>query len=243
MKKRVVCLWAASIFFSLQIVASGDLFDLVTDWSESNNPNGAWSYRSGTSNLPHQSSSGLDTWGTPQPGWAPAAGASLPFEFKSNGTEQFTHDWIAGDVITHANNGIPYANFLFTNLAAVSVFADVSGTIWLGRDIGRSIDFTLFANSTTLASGTVSSGDPFSRSSPLGFGATGVLMLPGDTLTLELRQGSTSPNGDYVGTTLTINTSSVPEPVTGGLIAVGLTALLVLRRKHRRPTIRCRSSC
>src|SRR5439155_7381652 len=80
------------------------VFNLASDWSTINNPNGAWSYRAGTSNLPAQSSSSLDSWATPQPGWAPAPGASLPFEFKSNGTENFVHDWLAGDVVTHANN-------------------------------------------------------------------------------------------------------------------------------------------
>ena len=76
-----------------------------------------------------------------------------------------------------------------------------------GGDIGRSVDWSVKLNGTSLTSGTVYDGDPYSRAMPFDFatgsGGPGALQLiavvPGDEITFEAAQGSGSLNGDIVG--------------------------------------------
>ncbi len=205
--------------------AHADVFDLATDWSTSDNPNGSWSYFDDSSLLPAVASWSGDSWGTPQPGWAAGVGSGPPFMFKSNGTELFSHDWSGGDVVVHADSDTSASSIVFANLSGGSVEADVSGEIWIGRDIGRSIDWSLLdAGGSVLASGTVSSGDAFSAASPMTFSVTDELLAASDELTLVFEKGAASPFGDYVGVNLTITTTAVPEPSSAvlALLASGV---------------------
>jgi hypothetical protein len=61
----------------------------------------------------------------------------------------------------------------------------ISGDTWLARKIGRSDDWTLLLNNTVLASGTVSSNDGHTSSSPLQFGPITEVIHKGDVITFE----------------------------------------------------------
>ncbi len=213
----------------LAVPAKAQVYDLTNDFSLANNPNGVWSYRflDGTI-LPFVASRVSDPWGTPQPAWG-----DVPGWFKSNGTELFAHDWIAGDVITHSSSIV-----VWTSPSATTI--SISGATWATRDIGRFNDWGIFKNGTLLSSGTIGSGDPFSRSNPHDFaigtgGAaalTNILVSPGDTIQLKYSPNGGSSN-DYAGVRLTITTASVsgPEPGTLALLVVGGTAVALRRRK------------
>ena len=81
--------------------------------SNAANPNGVWRYNEGTNALPPVNSwqQALGGWSTAQPGWARSQDGTdrLPFWFRSNGSEIFGRDYLAGDVVVHSidlNKGV-----------------------------------------------------------------------------------------------------------------------------------------
>jgi hypothetical protein len=221
-------------------------YDLQTDWSDAANPNGVWAYREGNNNLPHVNSwqSTLGGWSTAQPAWSRSenGGNRLPVIFRSNGSETFAHDWIAGDVIVHSwdsSNGIGngLANIVWTSPGAGTI--DITGSTWAGRDIGRSNQWNLYVNNSLVTSGSVASGDPYSRANPFNFaagsGGAGVLddvaVSAGDTVRFNVT--ATSPAGDFVGVNLQVeftaaSSNSPPEVIVFGLQQVNEGQLLDL---------------
>jgi hypothetical protein len=229
--------------FGMATLANATVWDLNADWSDVNNSNGAWSYREGTNLLPSRTFGVADGWATSQTAWG-RSGANnyIPAVLKSNGTENFTHDWLAGDVVMHSTdttNGVGNGpgNMLWTS--PVSGLASITGDVWMGREISRSVDWSIWDNGTKITGGTVASGDPYSRSSPFLLSAgsggaaaiTNISIATGDTLRLQLDTTPDTPYGDFVGMNFTITTSSVPEPTSVLAISAGLGALLVRRRR------------
>ncbi|MGE3109345.1 MAG: GC-type dockerin domain-anchored protein [Phycisphaerales bacterium] len=219
---RVACIGAAALF---AVNASAQVYDLRTDWSETSNPNGAWSYRHGSKPLPHVDAwqRNLGGWTTFQPGWARSEDANtrLPFWFQSNGAEAFDNDFDPGDIVVHTTDpgngvGSGEANVFWTSPGIG--LATVSGAVWLGRDIGRSNQWTLYRGGTSLSSGQVFSGDQYNRASPFdlstGTGGAGPLqnihVCRGDDIRLELVR--TSAAGDFCGVTLTIAFTPIACP-------------------------------
>ena len=207
--------------------AQATTYDLANDWSYASNPNGVWSYRNSAGTvLPFVAARASDPWSTAQPAWG-----DVPGWFKSNGTEQFTHDWLLGDVITHSASQV-YWTSPATNQVAIT------GAVWATRDIGRFNTWTLYLNSTPLTSGVIGSGDPYSRGNPFdlaaGSGGASVLsnmvVSPGDNIRLSF------DGGDYAGVRLSITTLSVgggtaPEPGTFSLLVLGASAAHIARRR------------
>jgi hypothetical protein len=206
------------------IAAHGQVtvWDLQTDWSDATNPNGVWSYNEGTNALPHLSwwQRNLGGWTNAQPGWARSEDSNnrLPFWFQSTGSEDFVHDWQARDVVVHTTddaNGVGNGPANLTWTSPMSGIVDISGGVWMGRDIGRAIAWTLYKNDTPLTSGAISSSDPYSRTNPftyaLGSGGagpiTGLAVVPGDVIKLELVR--TGPYGDFAGVNLSLTSSRI----------------------------------
>ena len=227
--------------FGLATLANATVWDLNADWSSNNNPNGAWSYREGVNLLPTKTLGVADGWSVSQPAWG-RSGANnfIPVALKSNGSETFAHDWIAGDVVMHSTdpaNGIGNGPGSVAWTSSVSGLASITGVVWIGREISRSIDWSLWDNGTKLTGGTVFSGDPYSRSNPflLSAGSGGAASITninvgvGDQLRLQLdtRPGSF---GDFVGMNFNV-TTSVPEPTSAIAITAGLAAILTRRRR------------
>src|SRR5437868_10471404 len=76
-------------------------FDLKSQWSDTNNPNGTWQYRQGTTDLPH-----LANWqGSGVPAWAPSnnGGNFLPAQFRVTPAAA-TPQLQAGDIGTHTTD-------------------------------------------------------------------------------------------------------------------------------------------
>lgn len=189
-------------------------FDLKTQWSDAANPNGAWRYLEGGNPLPFVASwqSTIGGWSVAQPGWARSENGNdrLPFWHRSNGSETFAHDYIAGDIIVHTTDS---TNGAGQGLAAVEWRAPargvvtLNGAVWMGRDIGRSNAWRLFVNSSQVRSGDIASGDVYSRANPylLANGAgpgtlTNVPIGCGGAVRLEFER--TSISGDFIGMNL-----------------------------------------
>ncbi len=96
------------------------------------------------------------------------------------------------------------------------------------RDIGRSNDWEILHNATSLTSATVSSGDAFDRANPFDFATgsggaaalTGIAVSAGDVIELRVTRAVAS-QGHFSGVTFTV----VPEPGSAGLLAIGLLLL------------------
>jgi hypothetical protein len=98
--------------------------------------------------------------------------------------------------------------------------ATITGGVWLGRDIGRSVDWSLLKNGVAITGGSLSSGDAFNRASPFLFSAgsggaaaiNNLAVSPGNTLELRFVTTSDNGGGDFVGVNLNLSvaTSAVP---------------------------------
>jgi hypothetical protein len=82
------------------VVGVASPYDLAADWSDAANPNGVWSYRSGSTVLPGVADWTLLTEPTVQPAWAP--GQTIPAWFKSVADNPEGMDFLAGDVVVHS---------------------------------------------------------------------------------------------------------------------------------------------
>ncbi|MCL4220140.1 MAG: hypothetical protein KJZ65_02100 [Phycisphaerales bacterium] len=214
--------------------ASASIYNLQSDWSELSNPFGPWGLREGLNYLPHVDAwqRVLGGWSTFQPGWARSEDANtrLPFFFKSNGSETFGHDWSEGEVVVHTTDpgngvGSGHANVIFTVQQTGTL--SVTGGLWIGRDIGRSMNWEVFLNGTILTGGFLASGDAYSSANPFefnqGYGGTNALtnlsVTAGDVL--ELRFTTQTNAGDFVVIDMTVENIPAPGAVAG-LLTMGL---------------------
>jgi len=218
-------LFVSGVLFIPASVSMGQVYDLRTDWSETANPNGAWSYRHGSKALPHVDAwqRMIGGWGTFQSGWARSEDSNtrLPFWFRSNGTEVFACDYLAGDIVVHttdAVNGVGSGPANVTWTAPAFGTATISGSVWMGRDIGRSNRWSVISAGNEITSGQIFTGDPFSREVPFdlasGSGGAGVLqnirVCGGNEIRLQIV--STSAAGDFVGVNLRVEFTAIPCP-------------------------------
>jgi hypothetical protein len=205
-------------------------YDLKSQWSDTKNPNGAWTYREGNNALPHVAAweQAHGSFTGSQSGWARSTDGTnrLPFWLKSSATPNFAHDWQVGDILVHttdSTNGVGNgpANVIWTSPAVGKI--TISGGVWMGRDIGRADHWSLLKNgSTVLTEGAIASGDAFSRANPFKFSAgskgaaavTNISVAKGDVIQLRLNVNKTGDSGDFVGVNLTI-AETVNPTITG----------------------------
>jgi hypothetical protein len=207
-------------------LSAGVVHDLVADWSESSNPNGAWSYLQGTTPLGH-----LASWGTfpaTQPAWATAASGPghVPAFYKAVTAE---HDYLVGDVVIHSRDdggggGQGDARLRFTAPSSGVYRVDLDA--WIVRDIGRTVPWTLAVEGSAIDTGTVASGDQFSRAHPDGTSQS-VELAAGDTVDFVLNTPGGGVPGDLVGTRLRLEALGIDvdgdgsvEPLTDGLLVL-----------------------
>jgi len=215
----------------LPLQAGAVTHNLAAEWSNDFNPHGLWSYNDGSTPIPTN-----EYWGELGGlAWdSPGKPSTIPIAFKVTVDNPSGFDLKSGDTGMHSgDNG---ANCTWTS--DMAGIATVSGNAWLIRDIGRAIDWKLYVDDTLKTSGSLYSGDPYSRDNPFEFadGSGGVDALTfaisvGTKIILEFVPPPTYWN-DYVGTNFTIDVNPVPAPPGVWLMGSGLLGLLAFRRRR-----------
>ena len=236
--RTAICFMA----LTLASTANAAIYDLSADWSDTANPTGPWSYRVGTTVLPH-----TDNWTagvgypSPQPAYQPSnsIGNFLPAWYKATSVP-VGFDNHVGDVIVHTNDnfngneGLGAANVLFT--VPVAGQYQISGGLWnanttfVPSDFApRPQDWNLFVNNTLMASGTLSGiAGEFDRTHQQTFNLFNVLLNAGDTVRLDVFRNASSQAGFFVGTNLTLQ--AVPIPAAIWLFGGGVISLIGVAR-------------
>jgi hypothetical protein len=202
-KERIIGLFAA-IALSLPGIAGAATWDLATAWSNTTNPNGVWTYVVAGNTAQAGTRTG-DVFADP-PGppviWSEGSADTFMGWSKSNGSESGLQlDLAVGDIYGHTPNNSSSATSIEIDWTSpVSGQIEINGGVWLLRDVDRSVNWSLTLGSTTLDSGTLFSGDPYSRSSPDNIYAL-LNVSAGDIVRFQAWSADT---GDYVGLDLTI---------------------------------------
>src|SRR5580693_10225760 len=161
-------LLAAAVVFSLAVSPSfaGIVYDLGSDWSNSSNPNGVWTYQGGSVPLP----SNVSNWAgfAGQNAWAPSATTPPGFlpawmQVSSALLSTVTNGTAVGNIVTHTYdsfNGAPGygpTNVIWT--APSAGVANISGFLWQARSLaGRNQQWTLFINGVSTATDSFTGG-------------------------------------------------------------------------------------
>ncbi|MBM4289920.1 MAG: hypothetical protein FJ135_17570 [Deltaproteobacteria bacterium] len=217
---------------SLSTQAAAITYDLKTDWSDSQNPNGCWSYNYGDTPL----TPSVHPWGpwgfqgpSDQYAWAKGPGVNssdplhTPAWLKLEYTMAEGCDAAIGDVLVHGTSpGISWtsepSNVTWTsNLTCV---INISGGVWyVAEFLNRSMDWALYVKGNLVKYGNVHHGDPYSRDNPflfvngLGPGPMSFRVVPGDAVRLYLTKAPGYYAASTVGVNLSIN--AVPAPTAG----------------------------
>lgn len=217
--------------FSVSLFAT-TIFNLGSDWSNINNPNGPWMLREGNNALPFISSWRPGFFEGSQPVWAlvPDGPTHVPAWFKSSANPLFPGvDFQQGDVVVHsASPNTGSTNLIWTS--PITGMADISLSLWLARNIGRSNHFVLLLNNEPLKQGDLFDGDSYDRLHPLSYSGS----LPvhvGDILRLDVTK--TSAFAEFTGVNLSIGFQEVPEPSSWLIAGSGVFAFLGLALYRR----------
>lgn len=217
------------IFIGITSEAHATIFDLRSQWSESQNPNGPWAYMAGDSCLP-----ACPTWtadyGT-QFAWAGGSEWTehVPAWFQAKANYWWTS---VGDIVVHTT--APYSSYQGATRVVWTSPVDseilISGDVWLARPTNppRSTFWYLQINNVSVSSGYLyydgNIQDYLSDGSG-GVSALSSFVHTGDTVALVLVRGGDGLE-DYVGVDFTITT--IPEPATA--LLMGLGVLLISKK-------------
>lgn len=243
MHRRTHALRCAVASTALLVLSSAQatVYSLKSDWSDSTNPNGAWTYlRAGTAfAAPVANWSGFGTaWadsGSFGPGFAP-----MLLKYDGVGSEPI--DALVNDIIGHtqtndSNAGAGELSVRFTSPSAGT--ASLSGKLWdahLSQD--RDQAWQVWINGVLSASGTLLGDGSEGQSNPDLFSLSGLSLAAGSTIELRLNR-TNGDNGGLVGMDMNIDLvttpgNTVPEPATWLLALACLGAGGMTRRSMRR---------
>jgi hypothetical protein len=235
--KRLTTRLALALGFTAGLYASTVTYDLTSDWSNSANPNGVWSYDQGSTPLPFQSNLGIGSCfggaAGVTGGYAPGidfgnAPPCLPAMFQATGNAANTEDYLTGDIVVHAqdpSNGAGQGQATIVWTAPATGTITFTGAVWYAHStVVRSEDFILSHGADTLAGGTVAFDPTYTtvgsgRTNPGDFSSSNSIAVnAGDQVDLVIQRTPGSEGGlTGVQLAITETTSDVPEPSTAAL--------------------------
>jgi hypothetical protein len=232
----------ACLALTVLTAQAGTVYDLASDFSNSSNPNGVWSYLQGSTALP------LQVQPTDGNTLNPAAAngyfgvadnfSSAPFILEASrdgaSTAPFTdNDFLAGDILVHSTTPGDGAPVFVDWTAPEAGTITYSGEVWYAHSpVDRSQDYILTLGGSDLATGTVTNGDGLNA--PSTFTSSGPLTVTGgEALALELTPSAGQEFGSLSGVDVTVDlTPDAPEPGTVVLLAWGLLSMLLTVKRR-----------
>ncbi len=202
----------AGICTGLIATATAGVYDLADDWSDVNNPFGFWRL---DKNIGQAFSTNVTDWlgdGSNQHAWADAPipdFAHVPFWLKQ--TVAAFGDAQMGDIVMHGaetdRTGSSNTSAIFT--VPTSGVAYVVGSVWMPRQIGRTMGWSLMKDGVALQSGELLGNGSTSRTNRVKFGFERMVAFNEQ---IELRLTSIPQNlGDLVGVTFHVETASLVQ--------------------------------
>jgi hypothetical protein len=222
-------LLAAAMLLSVG-VARANNYSLAGDWSDTKNPNGAWSLNSGSTAMTQYISdtNGNNIWdldGSTNPSWNKVT------------TDSDGNTWLdrqAGDVIAQAAWYIPdRTNVTWTSPASGTI--TITGKSWDAfGDPDRDGDWTLQVNGITIAERTSiyevtrdADGATFAENLLFGKTLDNINVAAGDVVMFSVGGRSTS------GVEMSIAFAPAPEPSTLVLLGIAAIGLFAWRRRRQ----------
>lgn len=218
----------AALTLAATLPASAATYGLVAEWNGGPNPNGAWSFLSGSTLLPY--------WASMAPlsgsgGYAPTpnTGAFLPVFWQPGGS--------GTDVAVHSYDGFNGAGAsgeaVLSWTAPITGTIDVSGYFYYGQpSLQRSNDVTVTLGASTLLSTTVSFAQHQDYASRYSFALNDLAVTAGQTLSISFWRSAGYAPGTVTMMDVTVMAEPVPEPATYALMLGGLALVGWLGRRR-----------
>jgi hypothetical protein len=227
--------------------ASAQVYDLADDWTDVNNPNGAWALYKAPGQLFATNQPDWNSNGTGQHAWADEPYpqiAHVPMWAKAIGDlgALFDANYAgfvdAGTVYMHSaeteRTGTEFSSAIWTSPSDGLV--QINGGAWVAKVENRPQRWVLLKNDVVLTQGDLTQGDPYTKTNPFLFsagsgGPSAVMLdvLQGDQIELLIHRVGPVP-GTFVGIDLTL-TLTIPEPDTIGLSCLA-GCIVILRRRR-----------
>ena len=169
-------------------------WDLATDWSDSVNPNGVWSYNAGASAITTSQSNWL---GSGSAAWAaaPSGFSHIPAWARVTpaGQPTFGPDATIGTIVMHSNDPVSGTDVDFANVtwtSPISANLPVNRAVWqTDAHTLRDCAWRLFHNGVLLDSGFLGHGDAFGPLAPRAFSFP-LAIAAGDVVKLEFQRAA-----------------------------------------------------
>ncbi len=215
-------------------------YSLAGDFSQTTNPNGAWSFTQGNTAL------GRFTPSTPSPvladgywGVGNNLASDTPWVARAavNGAAappSTNNDFLAGDIIIHSTNFSAGASVFVRWTAPAAGSIDFSASTWYAqRPLDRAVDVFVTLGSTVLGSANLT--NTIGRSNAVTFAGSALPVSAGTVLSFEFRTSVGQPFGTISGLTETViftPTAPIPEPGSLALMLAGLAGVGLLARRR-----------
>ncbi|MBI1325054.1 PEP-CTERM sorting domain-containing protein [bacterium] len=244
MIRLCICGLVLASVSNVQATKGADLiYDIKDDWSDVNNPNGAWQLNKAPNSPFTVNQSDWAGNGTNQKAWADAASpgtAHVPAWMKVTNTSIFTAGFVdVGTIVMHgaeeARTGTDLSSLVWTSPLAGTV--TITGGMW--KEVNtRSMRWEIRKDGTLLSLGDLNAVDPYTKTNPYDFsagsGGAGAMTFSVSAGTkVELLAYRTSTFASFVGMNYRVTLTPVPEPGTWLLSSLSVATIVFVRSRKK----------